>query len=103
MAIIGEKPIDMTAPARRLPPLQNGDRLTRAEFERRYRAMPHLKKAELIEGIVYMPSPVSLRHAEPHATLISWLGYYLSKTPGLIIADNGTDRLDEDNEPQPDV
>ena len=39
-------------------PLENGDRLTRAEFERRYAAMPRLKKAELIEGIVYVPSPV---------------------------------------------
>ncbi len=35
-------------------PLENGDKLTRAEFERRYEAMPHLKKAELIEGVVYV-------------------------------------------------
>lgn len=35
-----------------LLPLENGDRLTRDEFERRYAAMPHVKKAELIEGIV---------------------------------------------------
>lgn len=41
-----------------LPPLENGDRLTRSDFEQRYDAMPHVKKAELIEGIVYMPSPV---------------------------------------------
>src|SRR5262245_17111719 len=45
-------------PPEAVPPLENGDRLTRAEFERRYRAMPHLKKAELIEGVVYIPSPV---------------------------------------------
>ncbi|NOT54476.1 MAG: Uma2 family endonuclease, partial [Deltaproteobacteria bacterium] len=38
---------------RRVPALENGDRLTRPEFERRYEAMPHLKKAELIEGVVY--------------------------------------------------
>lgn len=31
-----------------IPPLENGDRLTRAGFERRYEAMPGLKKAELI-------------------------------------------------------
>jgi len=31
-----------------LPPLENGDRLTRAEFERRYQTMPHHQKAELI-------------------------------------------------------
>ncbi len=40
----------------RLPPLENGDRLSRAEFERRYIAMPHIKKAELIDGEVYMDS-----------------------------------------------
>lgn len=43
-----------------MPPLQAGDFLTRAEFERRYHQHPNLKKAELIEGIVYMPSPVNL-------------------------------------------
>jgi hypothetical protein len=90
----------------RIPPLENGDRLTRAEFERRYRAMPGVKKAELIEGIVYMPSPVRIsRHGVPHARLCTWLGYYVSKTPGLedLLADNTTARLDEDNEPQPDL
>src|SRR5690242_18786909 len=54
-----------------VPPLRHGDRLTRAEFERRYDAMPHLKKAELIEGVVYMPSSVRLRsHGNPHGRLI---------------------------------
>ena len=38
--------------------LEAGDRVTRSEFERRYAACPHLKKAELIEGVVYLPSPV---------------------------------------------
>ena len=56
-----------------IPPLENGDRLTRAEFERRYEAMPELKKAELIEGEVYMPSPVRQRPARQHSHLISWL------------------------------
>jgi len=41
-----------------LPPLESGDRLTRQEFERRYQAMPPIKKAELIEGVVYVASPV---------------------------------------------
>ena len=50
-----------------IPPLENGDRLTRDEFERRYDAMPHVKKAELIEGEVYMPSPVRhSQHGHPH-------------------------------------
>ena len=47
-----------------IPELEAGDHLTRREFHRRYEAMPHLKKAELIEGEVYMGSPVKLNHAE---------------------------------------
>jgi Uma2 family endonuclease len=87
-----------------MPPLENGDRLTRAEFERRYTAMPHLNKAELIEGIVHMPSPVRLKkHAKPHAQLIGWLHQYEAATPGVELADNATVRLDLDNEFQPDV
>lgn len=85
-------------------PLENGDRLSRAEFERRYAAMPHVKKAELIEGIVYMASPVRHKvHSRPHARVIGWLHRYEAATLGVEIADNGTLRLDSDNEPQPDV
>jgi Uma2 family endonuclease len=87
-----------------VPPLEPGDRLTRAEFERRYDATPGLKKAELIEGVVYMPSPVRLhRHGRPHVHLAAWLGVYEAATPGVIAADNATVRLDLDNEPQPDA
>jgi Uma2 family endonuclease len=87
-----------------IPLLERGDRLTRAEFERRYDAMPNLKKAELIEGVVYMPSPVRLdRHGNPHAHLVGWLFVYESATPGVRSADNTTVRLDETNEPQPDA
>jgi Uma2 family endonuclease len=86
------------------PPLQNGDRLTRAEFERRYQAMPELKKAELIEGVVYVPSPVRFRqHAGPHFNLIGLLAHYCAFTRGVEGGDNSTLRLDLDNEPQPDV
>jgi Uma2 family endonuclease len=85
-------------------PLQNGDRLTRLEFERRYDATPGLKKAELIEGVVFMPPPVSLdAHGEPHANLMLWLGTYRTHTPGLRWGDNSSLRLDLDNEPQPDA
>ena len=87
-----------------IPILENGDRLTRAEFERRYEAMPELKKAELIEGVVYMPSPVRHHHhGIPHSHMVIWLGLYKVRTPGLVISDNSTVRLDLDNEPQPDV
>ncbi len=88
----------------KIPLLESGDRLTRHEFERRYTAMPDNNKAELIEGVVYMASPLRIRsHAEPHANLIGWLWSYKIATKGLILADNSTVRLDLDNEPQPDV
>jgi Uma2 family endonuclease len=88
----------------RIPELCAGDRLTRAEFERRYAAMPHIKKAELIEGVVYMPPPVSQAdHAGPHFDLIGWLALYRAATPGLEGGDNASLRLDLDNEPQPDA
>jgi len=87
-----------------IPPLENGDRLTRAEFERRYDAMPELKKAELIEGEVYMPSPVRHgRHSHPHTRLVAWLANYETDTPGVEAGGNGSIRLDLDNEPQPDA
>lgn len=87
----------------KIPPLENGDRLSRVEFERRYHAMPHLKKAELIEGIVYVPSPVRHRqHGQPHSYLMGWLVVYMASTPGVQVGDNSTVRLDLDNEPQPD-
>ena len=87
-----------------VPPLEPGDRLTRDEFERRYEAMPELKKAELIEGVVYIPPPVRVdSHGRPHARIIGWLGHYEAETPGVAVADNATLRLDLDNEPQPDA
>jgi Uma2 family endonuclease len=87
-----------------IPPLENGDRLTRAEFERRYDAMPDLKKAELIEGEVYMPSPIRHgRHSHPHTRVVAWLANYETDTPGVEAGDNGSIRLDLDNEPQPDA
>jgi Uma2 family endonuclease len=87
-----------------VPWLENGDRLTRFEFERRYAQMPHLKKAELIEGVVYMPAALRYRrHGRPHALVMGWLTAYEAATPGVETADNPTVRLDLDNEPQPDA
>lgn len=94
----------MSALASEILFLENGDRLTRQEFERRYHAMPRLKKAELIEGIVFMPSPLHFeRHAKPHARIMGWLAVYMAATPGVELADNATLRLDADNEFQPDA
>lgn len=87
-----------------LPPLESGDRLTRQEFEHRYQTMPQIKKAELIEGVVYAASPVRMaNHGRPHAALIGWLLVYKAATPGVDLGDNATVRLDLDNEPQPDA
>lgn len=90
--------------SKEIPILENGDRVTRAEFERRYQQMGNVKKAELIEGTVYMPSPVrATRHGIPHSLIITWLTIYGAKTPHLMVCDNTTVRLDIDNEPQPDA
>ena len=86
------------------PPLKHGEKLTRDEFERRYEAMPRLKKAELIEGVVYMPSPVRTDiHSDPHARIMTWLGVYWTATPGVQCADNATVHLGPNNEAQPDA
>lgn len=87
----------------RPPPLEPGDRLTRREFERRYVAMPHIKKAELIEGVVHMPSPVHASRAIAHSYIIGWLALYAASTPHVKLADNATVRLDLDNVVQPDA
>jgi Uma2 family endonuclease len=87
-----------------IPQLQSGDRLNRYEFERRYNAMPHAKKAELIEGVVYMAAALRFRsHGQPHGRLITWLGVYESATAGVELGIEPTVRLDLDNEPQPDA
>ncbi len=85
------------------PPLENGDRLTRDEFMRRYDAMPELKKAELIEGVVYVPSPVRHKyHGRQNNYLITWMGLYEAGTSGVESSGNATVLLDPKNAPQPD-
>jgi len=85
-------------------PLQNGDQLTASEFLRRYDAMPEVKKAELINGIVYMASPVRAKqHGIPDSLMQLWLGTYSAHTPGTRVAANSTVRFDADNVPQPDA
>jgi len=87
--------------------LENGDRLSREEFERRYTAS-QIKKAELIEGIVYVTAPLRfVPHGKPHSNIVTWLGTYqaLVAVSGmeLEVGIEPTVRLDSDNEPQPDV
>ncbi len=86
------------------PPLRDGDRLTREEFERRYDAMPEVRKAELIEGVVHMPSPVRQdQHGGPHFQAVTWLGVYAAATPGVEGGDNSSLRLEGESMPQSDV
>jgi hypothetical protein len=85
-----------------LPPLENGDRLTRPEFERRYHAMPKLKKAELIEGVVYIPHHYGIMaQAKARAEIVGWLGRYTVNTPRTTVGVKPSLRLDLDNKPQP--
>src|SRR5271165_5654942 len=86
-----------------IPRLENGERMTRAEFERRYDAMPELKKAELIEGVVYLPSPVSDDHGTAHFDMAGLLGMYWLSTPGVVGSDSGSVRLHPESMPQPDL
>src|ERR1039458_5669488 len=87
-----------------VPPLENGDQLSRDEFERRWDVMPHLKKAELIEGTVYMAAALSHDfHSAPHFDLIGVLSLYRMATRGVVGGDSGSVRLDFKNMPQPDI
>lgn len=61
-----------------VPLLENGDRLSRHKFERRYDTMPQLKQAELIEGVVYVPAAVRIvNHGRPHAQIDTLVGHLL--------------------------
>src|SRR5438270_3911413 len=101
METIPGTPASVLDTAEEIPPLRHGDRLTRDEFERRYDAMPRLKKAELIEGVVHMPSPVRVaQHGHPHRMMGGWMLVYEGSTLGVIGADDTTVRLDLNNEPQ---
>ncbi len=83
--------------------LESGDHLSREEFERRY-TESNIKKAELIEGVVYVASPLRFTsHSEPHSLVTIWLGTYQLTHPEFRIGIEPTVRLDPDNEVQPDV
>jgi hypothetical protein len=85
-----------------IPVLVAGDKLTRDEFMRRWDAMPHLKRAELIGGIVYMPSPLSRPHGDFDSSLGGWLWVYSAATPGCEAGGNATWLMTKEDSPQPD-
>ena len=86
------------------PVLESGDHLTRTEFHRIYCERKDMKKAELVDGVVYVPSPVRADlHSEPHANMVAWLNTYRSLHPGVHVEDNATVYLDATTEVQPDA
>jgi Uma2 family endonuclease len=86
-----------------VPPLEPGAHLSASEFLRRFDAMPELKKAELIDGIVHMESAVSVDHGIADQLLQGWLGHYKSRTTFLSSISNVTVRFDGKNVAQPDL
>jgi Uma2 family endonuclease len=86
-----------------VPLLAEGQRLSQAEFHRRYEAMPPETRAELVGGIVYMSSPMTADHGESTPDVTIWLGLYRRRTPGVRQADGATLMLGDYGEPQPDA
>lgn len=87
-----------------VPVLESGDRLTRAEFPRRYCARSDIKKTELVVGVVYVASPVRLDGNGDEDNIVQmWLGVYAARFPDLDVGANSTVLLDTENEVQPDA
>src|ERR1700735_5367681 len=86
-----------------LPPLENGDHLDQKTFHERYEAMPAGVRAELIGGIVFMPSPLKKPHRRTRALVMHWLGGYEDATPGTEGFGKATNILGQQSEPQPDT
>jgi Uma2 family endonuclease len=80
-----------------------GQRLDQPTFHALYEAMPSGTRAELIGGVVYMPSPVGRAHGRAQVPVIVWLDYYAEHTPGVEVLDNATIILGWKSQPQPDV
>ncbi len=86
-----------------IPALNAGDHLDQKTFHRRYEAMPRSFRAELVKGVVIVPSPLSCPHGALHGRILTWLGCYSISTPGTTFFDNTTTILDKNNELQPDA
>ena len=80
-----------------------GQRLDQATFHEHYEQMPAGVRAELIGGVVDMPSPVGPEHARAIVPVLVWLSYYQENTPGVDVLDNASTVLDVRGEPQPDA
>jgi Uma2 family endonuclease len=84
------------------PRLDTGDHLDQPTFHGLYRTMPEHFRAELIEGVVIVPSPTRHDHSSIGSLLNGWLVVYRLATPGVDSLDNGTVLLPPNGEPQPD-
>jgi Uma2 family endonuclease len=85
------------------PPLVEGQRLSQPEFHRRYEATPPETRAELIDGVVYMPSPASWAHGRSTNRVNTWLSLYELRTPGVEVLGGPTTVLGRKSEPEPDA
>jgi Uma2 family endonuclease len=85
-------------------PFDNGDVMSRHEFHRLYSQCEDLEHVELIEGVVYLPSPTrDLEHADQQMLVLEWLAAYRGDRPGLVVAPPASVLLDDRNEPEPDA
>jgi len=82
--------------------LVTGERMTLEEFLRCWDELPGLKNAELIDGVVHVPSPVSHEHGVLDTLTHLWLAYYAQATPGCQAGNNST-WLMLGSAPQPDA
>jgi len=92
----------MLSPVVTPPGLITGQRMSVEEFLRRWEELDDLKKAELIDGIVYVPSPLSLEHGDLDTLIHWWLAHYAHATPGCKAGNNST-WLMLGSAPQPDA
>src|ERR1700739_3383223 len=73
--------------------LVEGQHLDQATFHALYEAMPPGTRAELIDGVVYLPGPVGRAHGRAQLPVMVWLDYYAENTPGVEVLDNATTML----------
>ncbi len=93
---------ERTRPPKALPPLAAGQHVNQPTFHERDEGMPPETRAELVGGVVYMPSPMRQDHGTTSRIVAGWLLHYQWKTPGLAGEDGATVKLDARGEPQPD-
>jgi Putative restriction endonuclease len=83
--------------------LVDGQRLDQPTFHTIYQAMPAGTRAELIDGVVHMPSPMGRAHGRAQLPVNMWLGQYAENTPGVEVLVGATTILGWRSEPQPDA